>query len=153
MYLNVLLDDAAKPPVRANKSDAGLDLCALKDYTLPKNTRIMVDTGVSVAIPPGMVGLLVARSSLSRRNIILTNSIGIIDSDYRGNILAALTYLGDPDLSPDISDYTYIAKGQRIVQLLVVPIALPYVNVVNMDIEKWRTSTERGTGGFGSSGV
>ena len=75
-------------PRRANSTDAGLDLKAKEDYLLLPFQRVLVGTGVSVKIPVGHFGMLVPRSSLSKNNIILTNSVGIIDADYRGEIMA-----------------------------------------------------------------
>lgn len=131
-------------PVRAFASDAGLDLSSKEAVFLKPNERTLVKTGVKVRIPEGYVGLLVPRSSLSKDEIILTNSVGIIDSTYRGEILASLKYVGT-------EEGKVITAGQRIVQLLIVPIALPTVEVVDEDDETWN-ATDRGIGGFGSTG-
>lgn len=142
MLLETKLTDPSLAPVRANPTDAGLDLKSAYDVTLTKGVRTLVGTGVHVKIPPNHVGLLVARSSLSKKNIILTNSVGVIDSDYRGEILASLMYLGD-------SSWIELTRGERIVQLLVLPIALPTPVYGNQD---W-FDTERGENGFGSTGA
>lgn len=147
MLLETKLTDPSLAPVRANPTDAGLDLKSAYDVTLTKGVRTLVGTGVHVKIPPHHVGLLVARSSLSKKNIILTNSVGVIDSDYRGEILASLMYIGS-----DVAlggDWITLTRGERIVQLLVLPIALPTPVYGKQD---W-FDTERGVGGFGSTGA
>ena len=145
--LEVRLERSELEPTRANPTDAGLDLRAKQDYTLPLSQRVLVDTGVQVKIPQGYVGLLVPRSSLSKQGIEMVNSIGIIDSDYRGNILAALMFKGNaPEMSATINAL------DRIVQLVIVPCALPQPLVRYVDDETWQ-DTSRGTGGFGSTGT
>lgn len=145
MRLDIRLAEEASLPVRMHDTDAGLDLCAVEQTTINRSEIKLVDTGVSVAIPPGMVGLLVPRSSLSKQKLFMSNSIGVIDSTYRGNIKASLLYKGT-------EKSITINKGERIVQLLVVPIALPFVNVIECSREEWESSTDRGVGGFGSTG-
>ena len=144
MILETRVKSKNNIPTRANPTDAGLDLRANTSAFIGKS-RVMVGTGVSVKIPVGYVGLLVARSSLSKKDLVLSNSIGIIDSDYRGELKVALTYIGS-GLGENIEE------GDRIAQLLVVPIALPLVNL-NMDTEEEWCDTDRGAGGFGSTGV
>lgn len=138
-------------PIRANPTDAGLDLKAAETYVLQKNIRTLVKTGVQVRIPPGFVGLLFPRSSLSKRGIVMTNSVGVIDSDYRGEVMASLMYTDTSFETLGMSTHA-IAYGERIVQLVVVPIVLPSVNVVNEINEAWNDTT-RGSGGFGSTGA
>lgn len=141
MPLNVKLHNDACEPKRAHPSDAGADLVARHAVWLDRHKRTLVPTGVFVEIPVGYVGLLVPRSSLSKNSIIMTNSVGIIDSDYRGEIMASLMYIGDNE-----HGYT-IVTGDRIVQLIMVPIWLPKFNIVDELSE-----TSRGHGGFGSTG-
>ena len=131
-------------PERANPTDAGLDLRAKEETVLPAGERVLVNLGVQAKIPAGCVGLLVPRSSLSKKNIVMMNSIGIIDSSYRGDILACLRYVG-----PHPNEV--IMQDERIVQLLIVPIALPVPIPRYCDDEDW-FDTERNTGGFGSTG-
>lgn len=147
MLLETKLTDPSLAPVRANPTDAGLDLKSAYDVTLTKGVRTLVGTGVHVKIPVNHVGLLVARSSLFKKNIILTNSVGVIDSDYRGEILASLMYLGNNETLNN--DWVALNRGERIVQLLVLPIALPTPVYGEQD---W-FDTERGVGGFGSTGA
>jgi dUTP pyrophosphatase len=128
-------------PVRANPSDAGADLVSKDRVLLYKKERTLVKTGVKIQIPVGYVGLLFPRSSLSKQDIIMTNSVGVIDSDYRGEIMASLMYMG-------IEDGEWLQAGQRIVQLVVVPIILPRFKLVET-----LDTTTRGEGGFGSTGT
>lgn len=133
-------------PQRANPTDAGLDLRAKETVQLPHNVRIMVGTGVSVKIPKGHVGLLFARSSLSKKGIMLANGVGVIDSDYRGEIMAPLVYI---PMSQNPVAQQELQKDERIVQLVVMPINLP--KPVEYQGDQW-LDTERGLGGFGSTG-
>lgn len=130
-------------PSRANPTDAGLDLRAIEDYVLMPKSITVVDCGVSVKIPRGFVGLLFSRSSFAKKGITLANSVGVIDSDYRGPIKAAMT---------NSSDLPYkVASGDKVVQLVVVPIVLPSVKISTESEEEWLDTT-RGAGGFGSTG-
>lgn len=142
--LEARLERSELEPTRANPTDAGLDLRAKTEYTLCRGNRVLVGTGVQVKIPDGFVGFLVPRSSLSKKQIILANSVGIIDAGYRGELLAALVYTGT-------DDWVIVEKNERIVQLVIVPIALPQVLVRYVDEDTW-VDTERGAGGFGSTG-
>lgn len=143
----VKLEHPACMPVRANPTDAGLDLRAKITYELPLNKRVLVGTGVSVKIPVGYVGLLFPRSSLSKSGITMTNSVGVIDSDYRGEIMASLMFHG---ITGNCTSYE-IPAGERIVQLVVTPIVVPELVVMDWSDELWY-DTSRGQGGFGSTG-
>jgi dUTP pyrophosphatase len=112
---------------------------------MPFNIRVLIGTGVCVKIPRGYVGMLIPRSSLSKSGIIMTNSVGVIDSDYRGEIMASLMYTGGLEFNP------VIYQGDRIVQLVVLPILLVTPDVGDSTDEEWM-DTQRGTGGFGSTG-
>lgn len=136
----VELESAACAPIRAYDSDAGVDLITKKDIRLIKGLRTLIGTGVKVEIPIGFVGLLFPRSSLSNNYIYMTNSVGVIDSSYRGEIKASLLYDGD-------LEYLDMSAGVRVVQLVIVPIVLPtFISVHEL------SSTNRGTSGFGSTG-
>ena len=136
------LDPDAALPRRARRGDAGLDLIANADAMVAPGERAMVPTGLAVAIPPGHAGLVLPRSGLaSRRGLTLANAPGLIDSGYRGEVTVAVVNL-DPRESVEIR------RGDRIAQLLVVPFA--EVDPVAVDE---LPATERGQGGFGSSGV
>lgn len=128
-------------PNRAYPSDAGADLVAKETIWLQPFKRTLVPTGVYVEIPIGYVGLLVPRSSLSKNNIVMTNSVGIIDADYRGQLMASLMYIGTNEAGE------HVLAGERIVQLLMIPIMLPRFVAVDELSE-----TERGVNGFGSTG-
>lgn len=145
MNLKIRLTDKTLMPTRANKTDAGLDLRAAESKLIPSATPTLIDTGVSVQIPRNHVGLVFSRSGLAKHGITLSNSVGVIDSDYRGNIMVSVICNAENDR--DI----FINKGDRIAQLVVVPIVLPEVQVVDEDDEEW-LNTARGTGGFGSTG-
>jgi dUTP pyrophosphatase len=141
------LEHPACMPVRSNPTDAGLDLRAKMTYWLPINERTLVGTGVSVKIPVNHVGLLFPRSSLSKSGITMTNSVGVIDSDYRGEIMASLMFNGVPG-----NDRGYdLQAGERIVQLVVVPVVLVKPEVMDWTDDMWY-DTKRGEGGFGSTG-
>lgn len=142
--LEVRLERSELEPTRANPTDAGLDLRSSQTMHLEPGKRVLVGTGVQVKIPAGYVGFLIPRSSLSKRNVAMTNSVGVIDSDYRGEIMASLVYWG-------LEANCVIEKNERFAQLVIVPIALPEVLVRYQDDAEW-LDTARGTGGFGSTG-
>ena len=145
MNLKIRLTDKTLMPTRANPTDAGLDLRAAESKLIPSATPTLIDTGVSVQIPINHVGLVFSRSGLAKHGITLSNSVGVIDSDYRGNIMVSV--ICNAENERDV----FINKGDRIAQLVVVPIVLPEVQVVDEDDEEW-LNTARGTGGFGHSG-
>jgi dUTP pyrophosphatase len=128
-------------PVRAHPNDAGADLRSTQGYTLMPGEQFMYDTGVAIAIPEGFVGLIFNRSSQGKQGIIIPNSVGVIDSDYRGNMKVILRNTSDKDYN--------ISKGDRIAQLVLVPIVIPVLEQYEGD--NWN-NTVRGTGGFGSTG-
>ena len=144
--LEVMLERTGLIPIRANQTDAGLDLRSKREVTLVKGVRTLVGTGVRVKIPAGYVGFLIPRSSLSKRGIIMTNSVGVIDATYRGEIMASLMF------TSHLAEYQVLERDERIVQLVIVPIALPEVLVRYQDENEWNNTT-RGTGGFGSTGT
>ncbi len=136
------LDPEAKLPQRAHQGDAGLDLASTIDVEVLAGERAMVPTGVAVAIPPGHAGLVLPRSGLaSRHGLTLANAPGLIDGGYRGEITCAVVNLNR-------SVPVRIVRGDRIAQLVIV--AVP-------DVEpEWAEAlpeSERGVGGFGSSGA
>lgn len=151
LNLEYIAEDDCEPS-RAHNSDAGLDLVCSEYTILEKNVRQLVPTGVRVAIPTGFMGLLVPRSGLSKRGIIMTNSAGIIDSDYRGEIKASLMYI-DSSYETLVDKWCPIQKGERIVQLIIVPIVFPVLKKWEGTWNEWESSTTRGAGGFGSTGI
>jgi dUTP pyrophosphatase len=142
----VRLDRELPMPRRAHEGDAGIDLYSAQDVDLGPGQRALVPTGVAVAIPFGMVGLVHPRSGLAARvGLSIVNSPGTIDAGYRGEIKVALINL-DP--------HTHIAvhRGDRIAQLLVQRIELPELIEVSSFDEAGLAETSRGGGGHGSSG-
>ncbi|HEX2030399.1 MAG TPA: dUTP diphosphatase [Actinomycetota bacterium] len=136
------LDPEAPLPRRARDGDAGLDLAANVAAVVGPGERAMIPTGLAVAIPPGHAGLVLPRSGLaSRRGLTLANAPGLIDPGYRGEVTVAMVNL-------DPREPVEIRRGDRIAQLLVVPFA----EVEAVAVEEL-PGTERGAGGFGSSGV
>jgi dUTP pyrophosphatase len=142
--LQVRLERSELEPTRANPTDAGLDLRSKNTVHLEVGKRTLVGTGVQVKIPAGYVGFLIPRSSLSKRDIAMTNGVGVIDAAYRGEIMASLVYWGTGATGT-------IEMNERFVQLVIVPVALPDVLVRYQDDETWN-DTDRGVGGFGSTG-
>jgi dUTP pyrophosphatase len=136
------LSDEATIPSRAHDGDAGLDLYAAESTTIAPGQRVSVGTGLAVAIPPGLAGLVVPRSGLAlKHGIALVNSPGVIDSGYRGELRVLL-------LNTDSSEEFSLAPGDRIAQLLLTPFA----SANPLEAERL-DETARGDGGFGSTGL
>lgn len=132
------LHPAAKLPVRGSHFAAGLDLSSISDQTIYAHERAIVRTGLAVAVPHGFYGRIAPRSGLATKHG-LDVLAGVIDSDYRGEILCALINHGDEPIK--------ITAGMRIAQLLIEAIATP--------LPCWSeelNETQRGEGGFGSTG-
>jgi dUTP pyrophosphatase len=135
------LDERARIPTRAHDGDAGLDLYALDDALLAPGARASVPTGIAVEIPPGQAGLVLPRSGLaSRHGIALVNAPGLIDAGYRGEVRVLL-------LNTDRDQPFQVSAGDRIAQLVLVRVEL--LTPVEVDA---LSDSERGAGGFGSSG-
>jgi len=135
------LDPTVPLPERAHPNDAGLDLRSNADAVVSAWERAMVPTGVAVAIPEGYAGLVLPRSGLAaREGLTLANSPGLIDSGYRGEIICAVVNL-------DRREPVKIARGDRIAQLVIVPVA-----AVEPVWAEELPDSERGSGGFGSTG-
>ncbi|MCU1700338.1 MAG: deoxyuridine 5-triphosphate nucleotidohydrolase Dut [Mycobacterium sp.] len=142
----VRLDRELPMPSRAHDGDAGVDLCTSIDVELAPGRRALVPTGIAVAIPHGMVGLVHPRSGLAARvGLSIVNSPGTIDAGYRGELKISLINL-DPD-EPII-----LRRGDRIAQLLVQRVELPELVEVTSFDEAGLGDTSRGDGGHGSSG-
>lgn len=128
-------------PGRAYAGDAGLDLAACDRVELPPGERALVGTGLAVAIPDGHAGFVQPRSGLAARHgISIVNTPGLVDAGYRGELKVAL-------LNTDRRETFVVEPGMRIAQLVVLPI--PAVAPVEVDE---LPGSERGAGGFGSSG-
>lgn len=135
-----LVHEKAKVPVRKNPTDAGVDLFATECVVVNGYSFGFVDFGIQLEIPKGYVGMLFARSGLaSKEGIKPRNCVGIIDSDYRGNVGVML--------ENDTSKQYIVQVGDRVAQLVVVPIELYEFEVVDE-----LSTTERADGGFGSTG-
>lgn len=128
-------------PTRAHRTDAGLDLYSAETVIIKAGSQGVVNTGISVAIPEGAAGFVFIRSSVGfKRNSTLSNSVGVIDSAYRGAIKVAITNHSNIDFE--------VRKGDRVAQIVIIPVlALNPISVNDLP------STDRGVGGFGSSGV
>lgn len=135
------LDNRAQLPTRAYPGDAGLDLHALEDGVVRPGERASVRTGIAVEVPEGQAGLVLPRSGLAaRQGIAIVNAPGLIDSGYRGEIRVLL-------LNTDREAPFAFSSGERIAQLVLVRVEAPDV----IEVDELATS-ERGAGGFGSSG-
>jgi dUTP pyrophosphatase len=142
----VRLDPGLPLPARAHHGDAGVDLYSAEDVELAPGVRALVRTGIAVAIPIGMVGLVHPRSGLAARvGLSIVNSPGTIDAGYRGEIKVSLINL-DP-VTPIV-----LNRGDRIAQLLVQRIELVDLVEVSSFDEVGLADTTRGDGGHGSSG-
>src|SRR4051812_20288336 len=137
-----LLHPAARAPQRTHEQDAGFDLASVEDLTLWPNRRRTVGTGVAIALPPGVAGLVTPRSGLAAgHGITIVNAPGLVDPGYRGELRVTLLNTGEAPYAARI--------GDRIAQLVLVPFVAPEVRVVDgLD----DGSDARGELGFGSSG-
>lgn len=142
MIVPVLLDADDLLPGYARPGDAGADLRCTADVVIPPGRRVLVGTGVRLALPDGHVGLVTPRSGLAaRQGLGIVNSPGIVDSGYRGEVKVCLINL-DPD------DDIVLRSGDRIAQLVVMPFTTARFTPVDALDE-----TVRGAGGYGSTGV
>ena len=137
------LSDNATAPTYGSACAAGADLRALLDepVAIEPHQTLLVHTGISMAIPDGYVGLVYARSGIAlKRNLAPANKVGVIDSDYRGEIMVALHNHGDYDM--------VVEPGERDAQIVIAPYMTAKFNeVASLD------ETQRGTGGYGSTGT
>ena len=135
-----LLNPRAQAPRRAHPGDAGADLCSVEEVTIPPGERREVGTGLALAIPAGYAGFVQPRSGLAfKHGIMVVNSPGLIDSGYRGEVRVSLYNSGDEPFAVQV--------GERIAQLVVQRVEEPaFVTSERL------TPTQRGDGGFGSSG-
>jgi len=134
------LTTTAITPSRGTPNSAGLDLYADQDVLVTSGASRMLGTGIAIEIPQGHVGLVCIRSSVGKAGVALANGVGVIDSDYRGEIKLCLTYTAG-------NGGQYIPKGQAVAQLVV----MPYLHTELVEVDAL-SSTERGAGGFGSTG-
>ncbi len=137
-----LLDPRAKMPTYGSADAAGADLYAVTDstVTVAPGETVLVHTGLALAIPQGFVGLVYARSGLAtKQGLAPANKVGVIDADYRGELMVALHNHG--------SESRTVEYGDRIAQLVITPyLTAQFVQQEHLD------DTVRGEGGFGSTG-
>ena len=136
--MQIKLDPGAYMPERAHATDAGLDIKSPKDCIIQEHGSVTIYTGVHVKLPPNTAGLLVSKSGLNTRYNI--TSTGLIDEGYNGEIVVKLhNHGGFP---------YFVAKGDKITQLVVIPVLYEAVELVD-DLQQ---DSERGDKGFGSTG-
>jgi dUTP pyrophosphatase len=137
------LNENAKIPARATEGSAGADLyavCECESIEIAPHETKLIHTGLAFEIPDGYVGLVFARSSLgTKRGLAPANKVGVIDSDYRGEVMVSL--------HNHTNETQQIDNGERIAQMVIVPFLK-----AEFDLCDELDSTERGAGGFGSSG-
>ena len=145
------LTDTAVLPVKAHPTDAGFDICSDENITINAGETVTVSTGLSIAIPEGCYGRLKGRSGLTAKTPLRVQE-GTIDASYRGEVKVIcdikIKFL---ERVIDGAVYAYnlsLKRGERIAQLIIQP--LPTVDVVEVDEPD---DTDRGAGGFGSTGV
>ena len=136
------LNKLAKIPTRGTAESAGYDLYAAtdKDIQIPPHSNVKIGTGIAMSIPNGFFGGIFARSGVAtKRNMRPSNCVGIIDSDYTGEVIVSI--------HNDSTETKTIQSGERIAQLVIVP----YLNIIFDEVNEL-DETERGAGGFGSTG-
>ena len=135
-----ILSSDATIPTYGSEFSAGADLYSIEAATIPAHKTVLVHTGIAMQIPDGYVGLIYARSGLAtKRNLAPANKVGVIDSDYRGEIMVSLHNHSDEEQS--------IEKNERIAQIVFTP----YISADFETVDEL-TDTVRGEGGFGSTG-
>ncbi|MFJ6418154.1 dUTP diphosphatase [Paeniglutamicibacter sp. NPDC091659] len=136
-----MLDPELPVPSYAHEGDAGADLCAREDVTLAPGERVLVPTGVSIALPLGYVGLIHPRSGLATKHgLTVVNAPGTVDAGYRGELKVTL-------LNTDVRTPIALKRGDRIAQLVIQKVErATFIQVEELD------ETVRGAGGFGSTG-
>ena len=132
----------ARTPTQGSELAAGWDLRVVEETVVNSKQSSKVKTGLKIAIPEGFEGQIRARSSLGAKGLILPNAPGTIDADYRGELMVLMTWIGKGE------SFT-IPKGERIAQLIIAPIPRVSFREVSEDL---LGETERGDGGFGSTG-
>ena len=137
-----ILREGALLPTYGSPEAAGADLyaCLESEVTIEPGKTAFVPTGIAMEVPKGCAGLIYARSGLAcKRGLAPANKVGVVDSDYRGEIMVALHNHGDQPQT--------ICHGERIAQMVITPVLTPAYEVVS-----GLNDTKRGTGGFGSTG-
>jgi dUTP pyrophosphatase len=129
----------AKIPVSPYKGDAGMDIFSIEELSIAPGEKAAIKTGLKLAIPEGYAGFVWDKSGLAVKNHLKTMA-GVIDSNYRGELIIVLTNLG--------KEIYHVEKGSKVAQLIITPIATPEITEGEVT-----DKTERGEGGFGSSGT
>ena len=141
------LDERAVVPSYSKKGDAGMDLTAI-NISKDNVGNITYHTGLAIEIPEGYVGLLFPRSSISKKQLFLTNSVGVIDSGYRGEIMAKFKpVMGSYETILELFESNEYQVGDRIVQMIIIP----YPQIEFEEVEEL-SDTDRGYGGYGHTG-
>ena len=138
----IILKEGAKLPYKATSGSAGTDLyaCIVEPVTFAPGEQIMIPTGIAMEIPEGYGGFIFPRSSMAvKGGVSMPNCVGVIDSDYRGEISVPLINLG--------KRYYTVKPGDRVAQMVIMP-----VENADYELSDLLPSTERGEGGFGSTG-
>lgn len=139
LQIKKMREDAILPRY-ATEGAAGMDLCAAVDADLPPMGHALVPTGIALAVPVGYGAFLFARSGLAiKHGVNLRNGVGVVDSDYRGEVMVGLMNLSDKPY--------HVTKGERICQLVLI--ATPQAEI---EVVEALSETLRGEGGFGSTG-
>ena len=134
------LSNDAKIPSYATPEAAGADLYAMEETVIAPGEKALVHTGVAIAIPAGYAGFIYARSGLAtKRDLAPANMVGVIDSDYRGELMVSLRNYGKEE--------RVIEKGERVAQLVIAPVLRAEFCLTDV-----LEDTARGEGGFGSTG-
>ena len=146
------LSESAVIPTKAHASDAGFDLTATSCH-IDEFGALVYGTGIAVEIPDGYVGLVFPRSSIAKKDIVLSNCVGVIDSGYRGEIMAKFKptnsfkeYSNRRGICCPIDGSIY-GIGDRIAQIIIMPIP-----EVEFDVVSTLSDSDRGNGGYGSTG-
>lgn len=135
------INDKAIIPTYGSENAAGMDMYSIENVTIKPHQTIMVHTGICMEIPDGYFGALYPRSGLAvKSGLRLANCVGVIDSDYRGEIIVALH--NDSTVSQEV------LEGDRIAQLIISPYARP----ISLEEVEELSRTDRGSGGFGHTG-
>lgn len=143
-----LMHEDAKAPFKKHDNDAGFDLCAVEEVVIEPGETKIVKLGVGFDIPEGHMLQLCARSSISKKGLIIVNGVGVIDEGYKGEVAIALhnQFKMNPDDPLLRNRKIIIEKGERIAQVVLLPVVYPQLKQVD-DLQ----DSERGTGGFGST--
>ena len=144
-----VVDHTSPLPVRSTEESAGLDLkaCLKVSESLKPNETKLISTGIKMALPSGSFGMIVPRSGLgTKHGIVLANSVGIIDSDYRGEILVPLKNTSDDTFTID--------PGMRVAQMIIIQHKsdCTFIEISDTELNQ-KHSSARDSGGFGSTGV